>query len=84
VPRLDRNKMEDKQYHELDKRIEVLSRDMDKKQAEYKTDIAILAKDIAQRDAQNAQRDIRNLLAMIVVVGLGITILGLVLGLIVK
>jgi len=76
--------MEDKQYHELDKRIEVLSRDMDKKQAEYKTDIAILAKDIAQRDAQNAQRDIRNLLAMIVVVGLGITILGLVLGLIVK
>jgi len=63
--------MEDKQYHELDKRIEVLSRDMDKKQAEYKTDIAILAKDIAQRDT-------RNLLAMIVVFSVGIAILGFI------
>jgi len=70
-PPLDRNKMDGKQYHELDKRIEVLSRDMNTKQAEYKTDIANLSK-------ENAQRDTRNLLAIAGMIALAVAILGFI------
>ncbi len=60
---------------------------METKQAEYRTDISLLAekmsenigrieKDAAQRDKEAAQRETRLIFAMIAVVGIGLTIFG--------
>ena len=49
---------------------------MNTKQAEYKTDIARLAEDMAKRDTDAAKRETRMLIAVISVMALGLAILG--------
>ncbi len=67
--------------------ITALEERMETKQAEYRTDISLLAekmsenigrieKDAAQRDKEAAQRETRLIFAMIAVVGIGLTIFG--------
>ncbi len=63
--------MTEDQYCELKTQVKVLEERINTKQAEYKTDIAILAK-------QNAQRDTRLLIAVVAAIGLGLTILGFI------
>ena len=50
---------------------------MNTKQAEYKTDIARLAEDMAKRDTESAKRETRNLLAIFGMIALAVAILGL-------
>ncbi len=74
--------------YEIDKRLAVLEERMTTHQAEYKTDIAQLAESIAQRDArladrladrdvEAARRETRMLLAITGIIGLAVTIAGL-------
>ena len=50
-------------------------------QAEYKTDIARLAEDMAKRDAEAARRETRLLLSMAGLLAVAVAILGLLIGL---
>ena len=49
-------------------------------QAEYRTDIARLAEDMAKRDAEHAKRDKQQLPAIAGIVGLATAILGVLIG----
>ena len=62
--------MNDDQWHELDKRIDVLKKRMKTKQAEYETDIANL-------HTYFAQRDYKILLALAVMLTVVLTVFGL-------
>ena len=62
--------------HALDRRLAVLEERMNTMQAEYRTDIARLAEDMAKRDAEAAKRETRMLLAVAVMIGLAVAILG--------
>ena len=50
-------------------------------QAEYKTDIARLAEDMAKRDAEAVRRETRLLLSMAGLLAVAVAILGLLIGL---
>ena len=50
-------------------------------QAEYKTDIARLAEDMAKRDAEATRRETRLLLSMAGLLAVAVAILGLLIGL---
>lgn len=50
-------------------------------QAEYKTDIARLAEDMAKRDAEAARRETRLLLSTAGLLAVAVTILGILIGL---
>lgn len=61
-------------------KLAVLEERMKTMQAEYKTDIAMLAADNAKRDAEHAKRDKQQLLAIAGIVGLATAILGVLIG----
>lgn len=65
--------------HELSERLARLEERMKTMQAEYKTDIALLAKtlaeDNAKRDTEAAKRETRLILALIGIVGAAVAIL---------
>ncbi len=66
----------EKQNHELARDIAVLRQTMETHKQEYKTDIARLAEQMANWKTDMAQRENRQLLAIIVVVGVATAILG--------
>ncbi len=66
----------EKQNHELARDIAVLRQTMEPHKQEYKTDIARLAEQMANWKTDMAQRENRQLLAIIVVVGVATAILG--------
>ena len=55
----------------------VLEERMNTHQAEYRTDIARLAEDMAKRDAEAAKRETRMLLAVAGLISFGVVILGI-------
>ena len=60
------------------RQLAVLEERMNTHQAEYRTDIARLAEDMAKRDAEAAKRDKQQLLAIAGMIALGIAILGFI------
>ncbi len=69
--------MNDIQYHELDKRIELVAEQMNTKQAEYESAIDRLRADMAHHNAEMAKRETRQLAWVAAIVGLGVAALGL-------
>ncbi|MDE2722061.1 MAG: hypothetical protein OXI59_01665 [Gemmatimonadota bacterium] len=63
--------------HELAKEIAVLRSDMNTKQAEYESALDRLRADMANWKVEMAQRENRQLLATIVIVGVAAALLGL-------
>ncbi len=59
------NNNQDQRIYELAKEIAVLEQKMETHKQEYKTDIARLAEQMAQRDTDAAKRESRLLLAML-------------------
>ena len=68
--------MTDKTISELERMHAVLEERMNTKQAEYKTDIARLAEQMAQRDTEAHRRETRIILAVFAAVALATAILG--------
>jgi len=68
--------MTEKAVSELAQMHAVLEERMNTKQAEYKTDIARLAEQMAQRDSESHKRETRIILAMFAAVALATAILG--------
>ncbi len=67
----------DLDMHDLAQQIACLEERMETKQAEYRTDIARLAETMAHWKTDMAQRETRMLLAMAGMIGLAVTILGI-------
>ncbi len=64
--------------HQLAQHVAVLEERMNTMQAEYRTDIARLAEDMAKRDAEAAKRETRLILATAGMFVVGLTIFGFV------
>ena len=62
--------------HELARQLAVLEERMKTMQAEYRTDIARLAEDMAKHNVEAAKRETRMLLAVAAMIGLAVAILG--------
>ena len=59
------------------RQLAVLEERMNTHQAEYRTDIARLAEEMAKQDAEAAKRETRTLLAVAGLISFGVVILGL-------
>ena len=62
---------------DLARQLAVLEERMETRQAEYRTDVARLAEDMAKRDAEAVGRETRLLLALAGLVSLAVVILGI-------
>ena len=58
-------------------KVAVLEERMNTKQAEYKTDIAMLAADNARLETEIAKRDTRQLMAIAAMIGIATAIIGI-------
>ena len=64
--------------HQVTRQVAVLEERMKTMQAEYRTDIARLAEDMAKRDASAANRETRLILAMIVIVSVAVGLIAMI------
>lgn len=62
---------------DLAAKVAVLEERMNTKQAEYKTDIAMLAADNARLETEIAKRDTRQLMAIAAMIGIATAIIGI-------
>ncbi len=70
--------MENRQYHELDKRIDVLEEHMKTRQAESESALERLRADMERLRTDMARRDYTMILAIIGIVAVGFTVFGFV------